>query len=126
VEAVVAPDGSTKAVKIKGGDPLPAQAAHDAVQKWKWTPASPRQITEYLTLLMIYASHAPLFTRLVCGRGVVFSAACLGCAAGQEKGRQRWQNQGQGERASMRTHWYGFYAAQVSPTRPSVDQSITV
>jgi len=26
----------------------------------------------------------------------------------------------------MRTHWYGFYAAQVSPTCASVNQSITV
>jgi hypothetical protein len=47
-------------------------------------------------------------------------------AAGQEKGRQRWQGQGHRERASMRTHWYGFYAAQVSPTCASVNQSITV
>ena len=50
----------------------------------------------------------------------------LGFAAGQEKGGQRWQGQGHGERASMRTHWYGFYAAQVSPTYASVNQSITV
>jgi TonB family protein len=40
VEAVVAPDGSAKTVAIKGGHPLLAQAAHDAVQKWKWVPAS--------------------------------------------------------------------------------------
>ena len=40
VEAVVAPDGSAKTVKIKGGHPLLAQAAHDAIQKWKWAPAS--------------------------------------------------------------------------------------
>jgi TonB family protein len=39
VEAVVAPDGSAKTVAIKGGHPLLAQAAHDAVQKWKWVPA---------------------------------------------------------------------------------------
>jgi TonB family protein len=39
VEAVVAPDGSAKMVEIKGGHPLLAQAAHDAVQKWKWVPA---------------------------------------------------------------------------------------
>jgi len=40
VEAVVAADGSAKTVAIKGGHPLLAQAAHDAVQKWKWAPAS--------------------------------------------------------------------------------------
>jgi len=40
VEAVVAADGSAKTVAIKGGHPLLAQAAHDAVQKWKWASAS--------------------------------------------------------------------------------------
>ncbi len=39
VEAVVAPDSSAKTVEIKSGHPLLAQAAHDAVQKWKWVPA---------------------------------------------------------------------------------------
>ncbi|MGB6678068.1 MAG: energy transducer TonB [Terriglobales bacterium] len=45
LEAVVAPDGSAKTVEIKGGHPLLAQAAHDAVQKWKWAPA-PRETRE--------------------------------------------------------------------------------
>jgi len=36
VEAVVAPDGSARTVTIKGGHPLLGQAAHDAVQQWKW------------------------------------------------------------------------------------------
>ena len=35
-------------------------------------PRLRRQITEHLTLLMIYASHASLITRVACGRGVVF------------------------------------------------------
>ncbi len=39
LEAVVAPNGSAKTVKIIGGHPLLAQAAHDAIQKWKWVPA---------------------------------------------------------------------------------------
>ena len=47
VEAVVAPDGSAKTVEIKGGHPLLAQAAHDAVQKWKWVPA-PKQTRELI------------------------------------------------------------------------------
>jgi TonB family protein len=47
VEAVVAPDGSAKTVEIKGGHPLLAQAAHDAVQKWKWVPA-PKQTVELI------------------------------------------------------------------------------
>jgi TonB family protein len=48
VEAIVAPDGSAKTVAIKGGHPLLAQAAHDAVQKWKWVaaPAETRELIE--------------------------------------------------------------------------------
>jgi TonB family protein len=40
VEAVVSPDGSVKAVAVKGGHPVLAQAAVNAVRKWKWEPAS--------------------------------------------------------------------------------------
>ena len=47
VEAVVAPDGSAKMVEIKGGHPLLTQAAHDAVQKWKWVPA-PKETHELI------------------------------------------------------------------------------
>jgi TonB family protein len=47
VEAVVEPDGSAKTVEIKGGHPLLAQAAHDAVQKWKWAPA-PKETRELI------------------------------------------------------------------------------
>jgi TonB family protein len=47
VEAVVGPDGSAKTVEIKGGHPLLAQAAHDAVQKWRWVPA-PKQTLELI------------------------------------------------------------------------------
>ncbi|HEX8814670.1 MAG TPA: TonB family protein [Terriglobales bacterium] len=39
VEAVVSPNGSVKTVDIKGGHPVLAQAAADAVAKWKWEPA---------------------------------------------------------------------------------------
>src|SRR5208282_897689 len=35
-------------------------------------PRFRRQITEHLTLLMIYAPHPSLLTRLACGTGVVF------------------------------------------------------
>jgi membrane protein involved in colicin uptake len=44
---VVAPDGSAKTVAIKGGHPLLAQAAHDAVQKWKWV-AAPKETHELI------------------------------------------------------------------------------
>jgi TonB family protein len=36
LEAVVAPNGTVKSVKIIGGHPVLAQAAERAVQKWKW------------------------------------------------------------------------------------------
>ena len=49
VEAVVAPDGSAKTVAIMGGHPLLAQAAHDAVQKWKWVPA-PKETRELIEI----------------------------------------------------------------------------
>jgi TonB family protein len=40
VEAVVAPSGKVKSVEVKGGHPVLAQAAADAVSKWKWEPDS--------------------------------------------------------------------------------------
>jgi outer membrane biosynthesis protein TonB len=36
VDALVAPDGSVKAVDIKGGHPVLAQAAANSVRGWKW------------------------------------------------------------------------------------------
>jgi len=40
VEAVVSPDGSVKAVEVRGGHPVLAQAAVNAVRKWKWEPSA--------------------------------------------------------------------------------------
>jgi len=40
LEAVVEPDGSVKTVGIKGGHPVLAEAARDAIRNWKWAPAS--------------------------------------------------------------------------------------
>lgn len=40
VEALVAPDGSVKNVEIKGGHPVLAQAAVNAVRRWKWESAA--------------------------------------------------------------------------------------
>ena len=40
IEAVVSPDGSVKAVAIKGGHPVLADAAASAVRHWKWERAS--------------------------------------------------------------------------------------
>ena len=45
VEAAVSPDGSVKAVDVKGGHPVLAQAAVNAVRKWKWE-AAPRESRE--------------------------------------------------------------------------------
>jgi TonB family protein len=40
VDALVAADGSVKTVDVKGGHPVLAQAAANAVRNWKWEPAS--------------------------------------------------------------------------------------
>jgi len=40
VDALVAPDGSVKAVEIKSGHPVLAQAAANAVRRWRWEPAA--------------------------------------------------------------------------------------
>jgi TonB family protein len=39
VEALVSPDGSVKSVSVKGGHPVLAQAAANAVRRWRWEPA---------------------------------------------------------------------------------------
>jgi len=39
LEALVAPDGSVRAVDVKGGHPVLAQAATNTVRQWKWEPA---------------------------------------------------------------------------------------
>jgi membrane protein involved in colicin uptake len=36
----VAPNGTVKSLQIKGGHPVLAQAAADAVRKWKWVQAT--------------------------------------------------------------------------------------
>jgi len=40
LEAIVAPNGSVKSVEVKGGHPLLAQTAQDAIREWKWEPTS--------------------------------------------------------------------------------------
>ena len=40
VEVLVAPNGAVKSLEVKGGHPMLAQAAADAVRKWKWVPAT--------------------------------------------------------------------------------------
>lgn len=49
VEVVVAPNGSVKSTKVIGGSPVLAQAAVDAMRKWKWEPA-PQETTELVEL----------------------------------------------------------------------------
>lgn len=39
LEALVASDGTPKSVEIKGGHPVLAQAAANAIGRWKWEPA---------------------------------------------------------------------------------------
>jgi len=45
VEAQVAPNGTVKAVQVKGGHPILVQAAVTAVGHWKFEPA-PHETTE--------------------------------------------------------------------------------
>jgi TonB family protein len=40
IEAVVAPNGAVKSVAVKGGHPVLVQAAENALQKWRWEPAT--------------------------------------------------------------------------------------
>ncbi|MFZ0761015.1 MAG: energy transducer TonB [Candidatus Sulfotelmatobacter sp.] len=39
-DVLVAADGKVKSVEVKGGHPLLAQAAQNALHDWKWQPAS--------------------------------------------------------------------------------------
>ena len=39
VEVVVSPNGTVRSLQVKGGHPLLAAAAADAVRRWKWVPA---------------------------------------------------------------------------------------
>jgi TonB family protein len=40
VGVVVTPSGKAKFIQVIGGNPLLAKAAVDAIEKWKWAPAS--------------------------------------------------------------------------------------
>jgi len=40
VVALVAPNGTVKSVEVKGGHPVLAEAAQNAVRRWKFEPAS--------------------------------------------------------------------------------------
>lgn len=40
MEAVVATNGNVKAVQVRGGNPILAQAAENAVRQWRWEPAT--------------------------------------------------------------------------------------
>lgn len=39
-DVVVEPSGKVKSVNVKGGHPLLAQSAQDALREWKWEPAA--------------------------------------------------------------------------------------
>lgn len=49
LEALVNPNGSVKAVQIRGGNPVLAQAAENAVRGWKWEK-SDRETTELVEI----------------------------------------------------------------------------
>jgi TonB family protein len=49
VEAVVAPNGTVRSTEVKGGSPVLATAALDAITKWTWA-AAPHETTELIEL----------------------------------------------------------------------------
>jgi TonB family protein len=49
VEAVVSPNGTVKSVEVRGGHPVLAQSALNAVRQWKWEPA-PRETHEVIEI----------------------------------------------------------------------------
>jgi TonB family protein len=40
VEVVVAPNGSVKSLEVKGGHPVLADSAQNALRQWKWSPSA--------------------------------------------------------------------------------------
>jgi TonB family protein len=48
-DVLVAPNGTVKLVEVKGGHPLLAQSAQNALHEWKWEPA-PRETHETVEL----------------------------------------------------------------------------
>ncbi len=48
-DVLVAPNGTVKLIEVKGGHPLLAQAAQNALHEWKWEPA-PRETHETVEL----------------------------------------------------------------------------
>jgi TonB family protein len=40
IEALVLANGTVKTVELKGGHPVLAQAAENAIRKWRWEPAT--------------------------------------------------------------------------------------
>jgi TonB family protein len=49
VEAVVNPNGTVKSVEVKGGHPMLAQSAQNAIREWKFEP-SPRETREAIEI----------------------------------------------------------------------------
>ena len=48
-DVLVAPDGKVKYIEVKGGHPVLADAAQNALRQWKWAPA-PRETHESVEL----------------------------------------------------------------------------
>jgi TonB family protein len=49
IEVIVPPDGSPKTIRVMGGHPVLAQAATDAIHKWKWAPVQ-QETTELIEM----------------------------------------------------------------------------
>ena len=44
LDVTVLPDGNVKSISVKGGHPLLAQAAQDAIRQWRWQPSDHESI----------------------------------------------------------------------------------
>jgi TonB family protein len=51
-EVLVAPNGTVKSVEVKGGHPLLAQSAQNALREWTWEPA-PHETHEIVELKFV-------------------------------------------------------------------------
>jgi outer membrane biosynthesis protein TonB len=66
VEVVVGSSGAVKSVEIRGGHPVPAKSAENAVFKWKWESAAreTRELVEISSTPNSSSLHASVYFRL--------------------------------------------------------------
>jgi TonB family protein len=58
LEVLVAPNGTVKSLEVKGGHPMLADAAQNALRQWKWEPA-PHETHETIEIKFQPQASAP-------------------------------------------------------------------